>query len=174
MIGCFVIHGESYRLCGFWWIQISSEMMWLTTTGVTVVQVSVVFTERGYTDGVLSELGDEDEERIAKEDSDRLSPAVKQERLSPVDLDGDEAEVPEFSQLKGVNILGRARSTPSTLSEELEDRVLSEGEVAPAGHRPKGSNRKRGASKTVDLDTWEASEVDQDSKRIPRKSARLA
>lgn len=77
------------------------------------------------------------------------------------------------------------KSTPSTISESPSERDetalggdTSRGEVAMEGSkrddRQAGKARKRTSARGGDLDDLEVSEEGQDTKRRPRKSARLA
>ena len=90
-----------------------------------------------------------------------------------VHLEGKETATPPLSQLTRGTVFDRAKSTPSTLSDEVEEPALSEGEVPGPLDRYKGPGRKRAAPKTAESESIESSEDGQDMKRRPRKSARL-
>lgn len=102
-----------------------------------------------------------------------VSDKTGKDGLSLIDEDAKEADAPPLSQLKRGTDFTRAKSTSSTLSEEVEEPVLSEGEVPPPLDRSKGSTRKRGALHAIESDNRDLSEDAQDMKRKPRKSARL-
>lgn len=91
----------------------------------------------------------------------------------PVHLEEKDTAIPPLSQLTRGTGFKRAKSTPSTLSDEVEDQALSEGEVPPPLDRSKGPVRKRAAAKVTESESIESSEDGQDMKRKPRKSARL-
>ena len=92
---------------------------------------------------------------------------------SPTNPEGDEKEEPPSSQLKDGVRSARSKSTPSTLSEDLEDQVVSEAEASQRLGRARGTGRKRVAGNSVGSQSRETSEDRQDGKRKPRKSARL-
>lgn len=92
---------------------------------------------------------------------------------SPISLTANEGEEPPSSQVERGADFARSKSTPSTLSEELEDHILSEGEASQRRGRAKGLGRKRGAVKSTGSGSRETSEDRPDGKRKPRKSARL-
>ena len=94
-------------------------------------------------------------------------------RYSDTSLGGDEMDAPPCTQGKGEAHSGRSKSTPSTLSEDLEDHVNSEGEASQRSGRARGTARKRVAGKSTGSESRETSEDRQDGKRKPRKSARL-
>ena len=159
--------------------QHSSGMMRMTTKGKDIEQVSVESADRldadrvegvGASGAAWAGGGNESDEPDPNGDTDRASVGIKQEPLSPIGWETTEAPL---SQPKSGSDLERAKSTSSTLSEEVEDRVLSEGEVAPRADHSKGPNRKRVGSKAIELEGCEAPEDGQDTKRKPRKSARL-
>lgn len=91
---------------------------------------------------------------------------------SPVEPITEEASAPPPSQLKGGSDFLRAKSTPSTLSEEADDQTPSEGDVRPPSGS-KGAGRKRLLRNSTESEVRENSDDGLDGKRRPRKSARL-
>ena len=117
--------------------------------------------------------GDETDKPAPGRDIGPASEYIEKE-LFPIKQETMEAEAPPSSQLRRESGFVRAKGTPSTLSEDLEDPALSDGEVSPPLDRSKGSSRKRPALKAIESESREPSEDGQDTKRKPRKSARLA
>ena len=92
--------------------------------------------------------------------------------FSPVGSEVEDTDAPPLSQLKGGADIGRAKSTPLTLSEEADEQSFSDGEVRPRAGRGKALVRKRQSIKS-EPDSREVSEDGVDGKRRPWKSARL-
>lgn len=69
---------------------------------------------------------------------------------------------------------GVRRSTPSTISDEVEDNTLDDGEGQKQLPRCASTSKKRALHKAVESDGQELSEDGQEHKRRQRKSARLS
>ena len=69
---------------------------------------------------------------------------------------------------------GGKRSTPSTISDDVEDDTVEDGEGQKRSPRNSATSKKRALHKLVEVDGQDLSEDGQEHKRKQRKSARLS